>query len=249
MADQSPAGQAVSPLHGGRGFLREVGVVVLGILIALGLQQAVSWAHDRTVAREAHASLRDEIAHNLEAIVRREATEPCIRTRLQEVSAYLDAVQQSKAPPPPSWIGAPFSFLTEHTELQALQNAGHFVLLGRAERTNAAILYLDFADFNEAGTREWYAWSQLRSLAGVRGRLSDAEVSRLRSAIQEARAADWFIRIDSAQIVDYAKRMGMSMPQGLNTQLYQSASVCLAMNTPYAEAAAKAGSARVPFPE
>ncbi len=268
MPDQSPAVQSDSPappeepvgaerldvhhkshpIQGWRDFLKEVGVIVLGILIALGLEQAVAWAHDRTVAREAQASLREEIAGNLRAVARRDTIEPCIQRRLREISGYLDAVQQSKAPPPPSWIGAPFNLLTKHTALQAAQSAGRFVLLGDTEKSNAAILYVDFDDFNEAGLREWYAWAQLRSLTGIRGHLSDADVARLRSAVQEARAADWFIRIDDAEAADYAHQMGISMPR-LQAQKYQSASVCLAMNTPYAEAAAKAGGARVPFPE
>ncbi len=237
------------PVHGWRDLLKEVGVIVLGILIALGLEQAVAWAHDRSVAREAQASLRSEITANLRAVARRETIEPCIQHRLREITGYLDAASQSEAPSPPSWIGAPFNLLTKHTALQAAQSAGRFVLLGETEKDNAAILYADFDDFNEAGIREWYAWAQLRSLTGIRGHLSDADVARLRSAVQEARAADWFIRIDDAEIADYALRMRISMPRLLASQKYQSASVCLAMNTPYAEAAARAGGARVPFPE
>ena len=233
--------------HGWREFAKEVGIIVLGILIALGLEQAVAWAHDRAVAREARESLRLEIAGNLRSIALRTAIEPCIQRRLREVDAYLDAVETSGAPKPPTWIGAPYSFLTSHTRFQAAQSAGRFVLLSPAEQEEAARIYADLDDFNEANVREWYAWSQLRSLATLHGKPEGADIARLRGALQEARAADWFARLDDAEISDHAAKIGLKIP-AVAAHRYQAASVCLAIDTPYAQGAAKAGG-RVPFPE
>ena len=51
--------------HSWREFLIEIGTIICGILIALGLEQVVESAHRRAEVREAREALREEIAQNL----------------------------------------------------------------------------------------------------------------------------------------------------------------------------------------
>ncbi len=53
------------PLHGWREFAGEVGVIVLGVLIALGAQQAVEWAHFRNEQRNTLKRLFEEARINV----------------------------------------------------------------------------------------------------------------------------------------------------------------------------------------
>lgn len=53
------------PMHSFREFLSEIGVVVLGIGIALGAEQLVEHVRDSHKASEARAGIRDEIAMNI----------------------------------------------------------------------------------------------------------------------------------------------------------------------------------------
>jgi hypothetical protein len=237
------------PVHGWREFLKEVGIIVLGILIALVLEQAVSWAHDRSVGREARASIRGEIAHNLRTVAMRDSIEPCIQRRLREVDRYLDQAQMAGTTSRISWIGAPLSFLASHTKFQAAQSAGRFVFIDEGEQDQIAMIYSDLQDADEAGVREWYAWAELRSLATTHARLTQADLSRLRGALQEARGADWFIRLDDKQVMDAARKLGLSAPHVGSSNGYQVASACLSTDTPFAEGAARASSPMVPFPE
>jgi len=50
------------PLHGWRAFVGEVGIIVLGVLIALGAEQAVQSLHARTTIKEDTDALRREVA-------------------------------------------------------------------------------------------------------------------------------------------------------------------------------------------
>lgn len=77
------------PLHGWREFAGEVGVIVLGVLIALGLEQIVQSIHERNIAAEARENVRDEAALNLSAIRDRIDVQPCIERRLDELSRIL----------------------------------------------------------------------------------------------------------------------------------------------------------------
>ena len=45
------------PIHGWREFAGEVGIIVIGVLIALGAQQFVSTLNDRRTAAETHAKV------------------------------------------------------------------------------------------------------------------------------------------------------------------------------------------------
>ena len=49
------------PLHGWREFAGEVGIIVLGVLIALGAEQVLSSIHDRSEARHA----RDNVVYEV----------------------------------------------------------------------------------------------------------------------------------------------------------------------------------------
>src|SRR3954463_6957361 len=57
------------PLHGWRAFAGEVSIIVLGVLIALGLEQAVEQVHDRANAEQARANIRDEIRNDMGTIM------------------------------------------------------------------------------------------------------------------------------------------------------------------------------------
>ena len=53
------------PLHGWREFAGEVGIIVVGVLIALALEQVVQSIHDRSVADQARDAIRAEVRENL----------------------------------------------------------------------------------------------------------------------------------------------------------------------------------------
>lgn len=49
------------PLHGWRAFVGEVGIIVLGVLIALGAQRWIQDRQQRTDARDADRAIRGEL--------------------------------------------------------------------------------------------------------------------------------------------------------------------------------------------
>ena len=55
------------PLHGWREFTGEVGIIVLGVLIALGAEQVVETIHTHQRIRETRAALDAELSRDLAA--------------------------------------------------------------------------------------------------------------------------------------------------------------------------------------
>jgi hypothetical protein len=73
------------PAHSWREFLTEIGTIICGILIALGLEQAVEqvhWSHEVEAER---AALLDEAKENVSTAAYRMTEDPCITRRLAEI--------------------------------------------------------------------------------------------------------------------------------------------------------------------
>ena len=77
------------PLHGWRAFLGEVGIIVVGVLIALGAGQIVEAMHNRDVAEQARENVRSEAAMDASFIQARLAEQGCVERRLAELSDIL----------------------------------------------------------------------------------------------------------------------------------------------------------------
>jgi hypothetical protein len=77
------------PLHGWRAFVGEVGIIVVGVLIALGAEQMVERWHWRSEVRETDRRMSDDMGYNLATAAERFAIDPCLRPRLGELRDEL----------------------------------------------------------------------------------------------------------------------------------------------------------------
>ncbi len=79
------------PLHGWRQFAGEVGIIVLGVLIALSFEQMVQeWRWHEQVATERQA-LDNELAASVSQGAERISVEDCLSARIGELAAKLNA--------------------------------------------------------------------------------------------------------------------------------------------------------------
>jgi hypothetical protein len=88
------------PLHGWREFVGEVGIIVIGVLIALGAEQAIDTIHWRHQAAATREALGAEVAVSAADGAERVALEECLRDRLGELLAKLNATNGSWAANP-----------------------------------------------------------------------------------------------------------------------------------------------------
>ncbi len=95
------------PLHGWRAFVGEVGIIVLGILTALGAEQIVrsfTWAQD---VRDYRAAVDTELNFNLAASSYRVRQSPCVERRIAELDRWSVAQHGGKTMPLLREIGFP----------------------------------------------------------------------------------------------------------------------------------------------
>ena len=80
------------PMHSAREFLGDVGVVVLGVVIALAAEQTVDFLHWHESVAVAEAAMTKELASDdLPQAYARVAMHPCLVQQLQRIDAAVDA--------------------------------------------------------------------------------------------------------------------------------------------------------------
>lgn len=197
------------PLHGWREFVGEVGIIVVGVLIALGMEQiAQSW-HDRRATQEAREAIRAEVADDLGGLTDRIVREPCIQRRLDEISRFLDVASTSTVPNAPTWISRPPVWNMDTFRYDAASQAGRVSLLPTSEQANFSGIYGSLKVIGQTETQEQLLWAQLRSLEGQR-HLGDSTAGMMRSVLSQARYADWSIRLFFLEAKEDAKSAGIT---------------------------------------
>src|SRR3954471_5753939 len=131
----------LKPIRNWREFLKEVGIIVLGVSIALAAEQAVAAVHEYHRASQARASIRAEIANVLGQMQVRRATEACVSHRLDEVDALIAASAIGKLPQDELWLGRPVVFIGADNQYKSASQSGNLSLLGAQEQSAYAFLY------------------------------------------------------------------------------------------------------------
>jgi hypothetical protein len=90
------------PLHGWREFAGEVGIIVLGVLIALGFEQVVEELNWHARTRASVSELKSESENNFSLMAERVAVQPCVDAQLDRLMArVLSAGPAASSPVPP----------------------------------------------------------------------------------------------------------------------------------------------------
>ena len=84
------------PLHGWRAFAGEVGIIVLGVLLALGAQQFVETLNSRENVRQTRKAIDAEVSHDLAALQFRLNQRDCVTHRLDELDRWSRAIADGK---------------------------------------------------------------------------------------------------------------------------------------------------------
>lgn len=189
--------------HSWREFLIEIGTIVVGILIALGLEQSIEAFHERQLAREAGDAIDAEMGADLDLITSRLSRQPCIDRRLDQIAALLKDWKSGKAPPAGLTLGDPGDAPLIDQRWRANLNSGRFSQQSSAEQAKQADFYTRLGILNDVLQREHYAWSQLRVLELGPDLISAEMRTGLVEALQSARTD----ARDFAQIAQFQERM------------------------------------------
>lgn len=197
------------PLHGWREFVGEVGIIVLGVLIALAAEQAIEdwrWAQKTDQTRRA---IFDELALNAGVFDERATDAPCLyRNLLQIDSILVDARRTGKVGKIRgiAWgITRPVS-TAAWDEALADGTAAH---LPSSLRSRLAIIYPIIVEYRRELDDDLRLRQHLALLAQSPGRISDAMQVDVSDAFFELLYRDWLTSTHAQQNLAAIRRLGI----------------------------------------
>lgn len=245
-----------TPLGGWRVFLGEVGVIVLGVLIALAAQEAAQSVNERGEAAGTRARLTDEIEENLAVLELRREAQPCIDRRLRELRAIVNQWGRSGSFTTPRWVAQATWIEFGTARFDAAQSAGRLALLPSEEQYRFGRIVGSLRNFAELQRTEMAAWSKLRMLQSGPEALSPGDRTAVRLALQEASMANHLAQVSVGQTLPLAASYGWRSHMKRARQTMKLAwkdgrfrpTICLPIDTP-PEVATREANLIYPLPE
>lgn len=244
------------PLNGWRAFAGEVGVVVLGVLLALGAQEIAESIDDRREAAATRDSLANEIEESLAVLELRKAAQPCIDRRLKELRAIVNEWGRTGSFETPRWVSQATWFAFDTARFEAAQSAGRLALLPSEEQYRFGLVVGSLRTFRDIQRRETDAWSTLRMLQSGPEVLSASDRTAVRVALQDASTLNHFAQISVGQTLPQAAEFGWRPDMTRVRERMRLAwkdgrfrpSVCISIDTP-PEQAHREANLIYPLPE
>src|SRR6476659_8314929 len=147
--------QLPKPLHGWRQFAGEVGIIVLGVLIALGAQQVAATLQQKSDARDAEHAIRDELETNMARMHSRQAVRACVDRRLDELQALIDSAGPGGGSiETPKWVGRPQFWTMQMSRWDATSQAGRAALIPADALSLYGAMYSFMSSINSEGIVE-----------------------------------------------------------------------------------------------
>ncbi len=196
--------------HSWREFLIEIGTIVIGILIALSLEQAVEALHEHSLAREAREAIDAEMQVDLDRVAYRLSQQACVDKRLNQISGLLATWAGGQGPPPGLAVGDPGDVALVAQRWQANLNSGRFSRQPAKAQGEQAAFYTDVAVLDDMQKREHYVWSDLRTLELGPDVLRADQRPSLVSALQTARTLSGDVRQLGQQALEIGKSAGLT---------------------------------------
>jgi len=215
------------PLHGWRAFAGEVGIIVIGVLIALGAEQLVQKAHQQQEGVQAERAIRSEIGLNLGRLESRRRIHGCVTARIQEIQKLLDGTRSNPNFVTPGWIGRPQYWTFLNSRWDAESQAGRAALVDADRLSQYGVMYNHMQNLLNEMDAEQTDWAKLRALEHV-DRLNSSDALQMNFTLQDARYRNWRLALVTDQLFDMAKALALhSLP---NTTASDRSS-CLSITT------------------
>jgi hypothetical protein len=218
------------PWRGWREFLKEYLIVVVGVLTALGAEQAVeAWRH-RVEATEARDAIQAEVVVDITRIQQRDFEHDCVKARLDEIERIVDAAGADGRIRGPTWIGRPPRYAVETARWDAASQGGRVSLLPSEWQSRFGFLYTTLRYHYEINNAEEQTWSRLDGLVGL-DRLSPDGKLALKGEIEQARFYNGSLHQIAGLILKRAAAEGLR-PTARRDAAF---SVCWPISTPTSE--------------
>jgi hypothetical protein len=195
------------PLHGWREFAGEVGIIVIGVLIALSAEQVVEAGHWRSEVGHFRDAVDHELGRNLGIYAHTIQQRPCVDRRLAELERFLadsTAGRQDKLLRP---IGRPF-MQSQYFGVWDEKGADVTQHLPLDVRLKYSELYDEFRNNDVVRSSERDAWRSLSQFDQPEP-LDHSDRLRLRELLTRAEQLNAVTPSNYAYIIKLAQPVGV----------------------------------------
>lgn len=207
-------------MHGWREFVGEVGIIVIGVLIALGAEQLVESFHWHHQVQEAEYAMRLELeTDDGPQAVARASIEPCLGQQLDAIQTEIEdganrarvhQLAMTYSPPRRTWDDQAWR------SAGASQAAGHMpasVMIGWSTPYNLV------PSLSESNANEQAALSMLRAGERTPGTASAGEKDRWLIAVQNLRHQNDSMAYSSYELLASMERAGAPVPARIKQEV------------------------------
>jgi hypothetical protein len=197
------------PAHGWRDLLKEIGIIVIGVVIALGAEQAVESLHWMYQVEAGEAALKEAFVREADNMALRKVQSDCITQRLSFLSQTVERASDSGQlpalgtighPPYTPWTIGAWDALVANDTVSHLPRKKMLGYIQIAQRT---------AVLSGMSDRENDQWTILDSMVGPGRRLSDVEAEQLRMTLAQAAESNRLMQRTSGRLWELVKATGL----------------------------------------
>jgi hypothetical protein len=200
-------------------FLREVGSVVLGVLIALGigeLAEAVRW---KVRVQNSMAAMRIELGGNRFNLVERLTYQDCLEKRLDALGLLLGEARKTGRLPDVRNVGRPGARPFEYAAFEVAKSEGVPLHMDRGRARELANLYENFSVYQTWTTEEVAGWRTLKLMENAAGPVSsDLLTALLQSWADASEQAEW-VKVIARQGDEKLGKLGFETEYGRSGSL------------------------------
>ena len=210
----------------GRNFVREVVIVLVGVLIALALEQVVTNLRDRVRTADMRASMNEEVADFAEVFAIRVGVGRCITAKLDALDAVL---RRNGAVGPWRDVGRPPFYFSSRGAWNSDASDLLSRHLGPQRLRTYGEIYQGMEQFSALAQREQDDWIVLQTLERQDEPLTGERRWRLMEAAAGARNANLLLTAIAEQMIGRARELGIERNRSLSTADLRSRPICRAL--------------------
>jgi hypothetical protein len=196
------------PLHGWREFVGEVGIIVIGVLIALTAEQVVETIHGNAQVREFRGAVDDELAYDMGSYQQRLMLGPCVRARLLELDRVIASGRAGRPIPLHGLSRWPVSF-SLRTSVWAGRTGDVSARIPLRTRLLYSSIYDDLANYDVHRIDERTGWQELAEFDDAT-ELDHSDLMRLRGLVSKLRWLDSIIVANWPEEAERARQLGVT---------------------------------------
>lgn len=197
------------PVHDWRELVSEIGVIVIGVLIALSGEQLVEALHWKRLTSQTVAEIHREYSLNAAIFEERSLLQPCADARLKEIDAVLASARVTHRLPQLAAVGHIPTRPLWRSAWSAALAEGVTLHMSEHERSSLASIDSLSAEYDANIMQENALWSTLAAMSGAAERANDVLLTEMLISAAKLRSVNSYNAAVAAYGTAKLKQVGV----------------------------------------